>query len=374
MYKQLGRQYQQLGEENQHLTAAGHKIPPAKRARKESDDNSVVSTDPILKLPENCRYELMTYLTGKELLTATEVSSQWKKYIEKTSSLMNRAMDQIVVKPDVKGASLALLNSLFDPEREKRPYKHMEAPFYLHSPAVNPISFFASSLETLKTPYNCSENEESLVSDKEDNEIAGCTLPNLWKLDYSYSTWDRLKKFECPELTHLMMSCNGFSSRYDELKTLLRSMPKLKYFHGEGYIEHPMITADPEEAPDDRLQPSIVGICIVSWSRLILDQGATLAKLEILEINLIGISLVLRDLKFLKSLSIGRLVWQGDEDFQENSSLEVLKIRAVCASPQNYDLNSPQRLFPFFSALKELVMHPIAQDIRFIGEKNIFYS
>lgn len=224
--------------------------PAAKRPQSGSDDKAV---DLVMKLPENCKYQVMSHLTDEELQVAADVSRSWKRYVEQTRSLLDHAMDQVVLKPRVRGISLPLLNNLFDVNREKRAYKHMQTTFTLHrrfvfSKTFFPIACYASSLETLviKSNDDQDDSEDKIdcdLSEPDRSKIEGCEFPKLKKLTANFMR--EIQDSSFPVLEKLMLKAVKVGYNYEEefvsyedFMEILRSMPGLKYLHTNTYFIH----------------------------------------------------------------------------------------------------------------------------------------
>lgn len=183
------------------------KDPTLEKAHTENDKNSM---DP-LKLPEPCTQAIMKYLTAKELLKAIEVSKYWKEFIESRNFLMNRVMNNIVVKPSIKDCSRSLINNLFNDNNARTAYKHMRSllqvdrEFEHTKITICPMNYFASTLETLLVDRKCMSYKDYLAKRDESYEsieFKNCDYPKLRMADLG-EAWNSFKDSSFKVLTHL---------------------------------------------------------------------------------------------------------------------------------------------------------------------------
>lgn len=351
--------------------------PPAKRLK--TDDNLM---DPFEKLKEDDILEVMKYLSGKELLQAMEVSKSWKKFIESQKLLMNRAMEEVLVKPNLRNFTLPQVAWTFSHRSEKRAYKHMEAPFKL-SLNVNPIERHAATLTTLtvKPDNNSSNNSTASTKTLEFSQLKSLTIEKCFLLNfmrYSFPVLEfvkldnvgetlKLSIFDlriflhcCPNLKELeLQSCGGFNS-------LLNGRDFYDAF-GNGGINN-LFHLD---------QPKIERITISGYfTGLMNDQKHSLKVLDVKLVNQDDIDEILKNLKVLKSLTIGKFLVDDDPDefnCTNNSieRLEILRCREGSRTRQTL-----QDFIKTLTSLKELVLRFDIWPglITILGKKNVTQS
>lgn len=365
------------------------KSPPAKRPKIVDD----VCMDPLVKLPEPVTNEIMSYLTGKELLSAMEVSKLWRDFIKVRSGLM----DKLVFKPTVESCKLPILNVVYD-EDTKRHYKHLVTPVNLYNKYyinISPITIFASTLETLVLVPNsiyiedhqyCNQFCKIIKTYDPDLDVEQCDFPKLRMLTYSFHPYKLpffvLKGFTFPALTHLRIKSNNVDDESVDLRQVVefvKLFPNLKVLmididedcflsNDFGFVIEPPVTLDEN-------QPKIKAIYSTEYFPNFTKQYQS--SLEILEIQTAcqrEIHAVLEDLKALKTLSVNvTLHLDEDKKFVLNESIEVLKIWNISEEVEGH-----QRLRNIILALpslKELTVYKgdfITPDtLKFLGKKLI---
>lgn len=346
----LKEQNQALNEENQalnQLIASCKSCSRKKEANLEvamakepqSDESTFIEGFGQLGLDDVL--EVMKNLTGKELLMAMEVSESWKDFIGGQSLLINRAVNEVVMIPDLSDCTKSELENMFNKSHEKRPFKHMiigsddpfswKMEFYL-----NPALAFAATLETLEI---C---EEYVFEDDEDNDFAIYDsilddkveeFPRLRMLKYNGKFYNKLAKFFFPACTHLQIKNQG-SNEEDDVKQLpkaLSNFPKLKFLHSKlrvgDWWEYTKIT-DPMTIEGTYLSKLEQVAMLYYLPPLMKESHNSLQVLELWLVNWLELSIILRDLKKLKQLTFGKIDLDVAEhpNFQQNDSIEVLRV------------------------------------------------
>lgn len=158
--------------------------------------------DPMEVLPKKCKFEVLNYFKGKELILLTEVSKTWKKEIESNPMLMNRAINNVKlkVKDEFLKDDIQILTN------NKRQYKHLELTDCFEEEDCI-IKKLIRSLETLTIKDTANFFR---------TEMEGYVFPKLLKLciDHYDDSWFRwLLKCRFPKLNELRY-VNTFSRRF----------------------------------------------------------------------------------------------------------------------------------------------------------------
>lgn len=403
-YFELNLKYNSLNEKYQELTSCHtciskdpdeNETPPAKRRKIAEDDENCL--DP-LKLPEPCANEIMSYLTGKELLVAMEVSKFWRDFIKVRSGLM----DKLIFKPTIESCELPILNEVYDEDR-KRHYKHLESTVNLYNKYyinISPITTFASTLETLVIkPHNryiedhmyCNQFCKIIKVNDPDLDVEPCDFPKLRMLTYTHHPYKLpfclLKGSTFPVLTHLRIKSyetevesNADSIDLREVKKFLTMFPYLEVLMLD--VEEDSILTDqfiniiePPVALDED-QPKIKALFSNEYFPVFTKQyQSSLEKLEISSAYETDIHNVLADLKALKSLSVTVTLQLDSDDehkkFALNDSIEVLNIWRV-SNEGDFEVQQRFRnILLALPSLKELTVYAgnfiTAEIIKFIG-------
>lgn len=364
--------------------------PPAKRPRKEISgrdissyflhipENSIESIDPV-KLPEPCRKKIFQTLTRKELIEATEVSKNWKGYIESRSKLMRPALEETIVKIDFDQEKLSEISSYRFVERN---YKHMVIWPYnssllrqtISSMVLYPAFELSSTLKTLTIRLNL-----DVACDFFQKQF-----PKLVKLEIDDNSFpfNKVPEGSFPELTTLLLECNTTVRdpvSISTFKKFLGAFPKLQHLQIKSYEPNDFLYDDfqtwgsvPEPSIEDLTQPTLETISFPPsfryFPKFLRSHQNSLTKLLVGEINAFGLSICLNDLKQLKILIVSKLHSFGAAEimFPRNESVECLKIF------DNFlDSDEFHQVLIAFSSLKELAVNYIVDeyrvDIRFIG-------
>jgi hypothetical protein len=398
--------------------------PPMKKRKIDSQLDVGVCMDPIKRLPEHFINDVLCCLNNDELLSAMTVSKEWNDFIKVRSVFTNK----VVFNPSVKSCPLPLMLQIFSEENSPRSYKHMVTPFNLCRPffsVINPIEFYASTLETLVLKdveegsdlRSCEDGYEVTNKDvdnwmpKRVNLLSNsCSFPKLRKLTQSLIIpLDNLKGSTFPVLTHLQLifekpiqyirdddgihidACIDIK----EIRKFLRLFPKLEVFMisletmGMKWEE-----SDEEEDTmiSNRVQPKIKAIYLPKFIPEITDEfKETLEKLEIHSMNFRNprpqtiniLDEFLQDFKALKSLSIFAICISKEDELKQyvsNESIEILKI--FCISQLHFVLHANvqqclKNLLLALPSLKELVLYhagvyvqPVTADmLKFLGKR-----
>lgn len=333
------------------------KPPPAKRPKNEDDENC---TDPI-QLPEPCANKIMQYLTVKDLLNAMLVSKAWRDFIKVRGSLM----DKLLFNPNAGDEQLV------PTEENKRNYKHIKGPLLMRA-VINPISFYASTLETLK-----------LVPEDDAYKyfnVPACIYPKLQKLTCDVKYLSRLEGSSFPALTYLKVAeKQDFSNTSDLFSTdaidqVLRSTPSLEVLD----LNLNVFKRDRSEINADLNCANIKAI----YSHYFIPNfmksfASTLERIDINQMNKAEIDELLNDFKALKSLTIVTATLSTNENaalFTRNDSIEILKIFDISAGDSIVGPHL-KKLLMALPSLKELVLleDAINKDIlQFLGKILIY--
>lgn len=345
--------------------------PPAKRQRLD------VFTDP-LKLPEPCAMRILRYLTPNELLKATEVSDKWKYYIESRHKLMNRAMNGTVININFDSSNFSELHST----QFGREYKNMKITSYSDSLRqtvsawlLKPAFRQSAVLETLRISLNFNVFAEFFEHE----------FSNLVKLDLRCygPPFGKIPKHKFPELTTLKIESTNFTQidlTSGAFKRFLRAFPKLQHLQIMNvesanflYDDKEKLGSTPDPTVPDPAQPKLETIELSFqryFPKFLRNHSDSLTKLRVNIMDTLNLSLCLRDLKKLKSLSVTHLKrtrFAQDITFSSNDSIEVLKIH-------ENQLRSSQfhEILLAFTSLRELAVNWSTKsyrvDIRFLGK------
>lgn len=324
-FNALDLKYRELEVKVQVLSVRNRRLELKHECLKhpEADEST---TDPLVKLKEPLFHRIMKYLNKNELLTAMQVSVNWKQFII-SSSLMN----QVKVKPNVWRWSVPLAKSvLFGDPDQIRPYQHMECPIWVKlASKVFSISRYASTLETLTIPDadncgNCYRNNDEYEADE--NIIEDCEFPKLQRLSiYHPKAIFFFKNCSFPAVTELMFKLDDYHIK--SLREILRNFPQLKGLKVKSFKIHDK-QQDPLTIEADKRQPKIEKLHIGSYhSEFMKDQQKSLQHLKTKSIIDKQLVWLLRDMKALKSLQIKKIYLGVDDDnFPQNDSIKYLKV------------------------------------------------
>lgn len=340
-----------------------------------------------LKLPEPCANKILSYLTGKELLSAMEVSQYWHDFIK----VRGGVMDKLIFRPPLVVEPLPLMNQVFSVDHYRRLYKHMITPINLRkeNEKINPIGLYASTLETLEVntktlACTCFFNEFKSQGKK----IEQCNFPKLRKLTFSLCNLsDLLDGSTFPVLTHLQIKCIAddsscnycykghtiMSISFQEIKEALHSLPQLKVLIMDFYA----FKGKPQDEIAEQLtlnRPKIQEISMKDYFHpLLKDYELSLERLQISSMFSENVPLLLQDLKVLKSLSLYGLyeiVQVQEKLYARSESIEILKIFSVGGLPVS-DI-ALRNLLLALPSLKELVLFDdyalCEETLKFLGE------
>lgn len=356
--------------------------PPAKRQR---IDERIEELDGLRPLKLDEILHVLSFLDGKELLEAMEVSQNWKKFIEGQPKLMNRVFNEVVLKPDLSDISPSEVNKILV---KQRPFKHMKSPLIIRKVfdlyrEVEPIQNYAASLESLVIDDdrdNLSDYIGHVSSDYETwclrEKVKGCDFPKLKMLKYFGIFPERLQSFTFPALTHFQIDGSGYSM-VDVLEVALK-MPQLKFFHVDGYNEDGSEEAEfASELEENHVQQKMQEIHFhYYYPKFLMALGNSLRILEVGWLELNHLVCLLNDLKVLKSLTVGDWRTSGGEELPKNTSIEVFK-----ASGGNFDwcnnevdVNFMKRVLKALPSVKTLVINVEGELVKFAGKilRNFF--
>lgn len=310
--------------------------------------------DPLVKLEEPIFHKIMKYLSGKQLLKAMTVSAGWKQFIEKRSSLMNRAMDQVVAKVDINNWPISIATYVsFDNSEELRPYRHMKSSVWvrLNTKAFS-VARYAATLETLIIPNKnycrCYDGDENRKI--EQSSVKNCEFLKLRRLAiYQNNAIFCFKNCSFPAVTDLRFSYSD-PPKKKSLRDILRSFPQLKSL--EAVIKDENDSFDPLTIEADEQQPKIEKAVLLGFnSEFMKDQQNSLKDLKMTGVNLKQLSWLLRDLKLLKSLTLEVIFYSSLNQaiFPQNSSIEHLTIYGFNSISTRLNTDVPE----FFRSLLE---------------------
>lgn len=366
--------------------------PPAKRQRIEISRNPLpennratkIPTDP-LQLPEPCRMRVLQFLTPKELIDATTVSKEWKRYIESSSKVMTRAMNGTIFSIDYDCVELSeVFSSQFE-----REYKHMKiiaeyppswfqeefSPLLLY-PAIRRLTTLESLSISLSGGFNIVPNP-----------FFASQFPNLVKLELNGLGDQRLfeefpaRKF--PQLTTLKITIEYNDMEEPVtikiLKKFLHAFPNLKHLELGLIVGGDLLNEDDEPLGSIQEQPKLETAVFVHdkyHPTFFNCYRNSLIKLEIGKMDARCLSICLRDFKQLRILSILTLKKAATNEeiaFPQNDSIKVLKIDTI-----DYHLTSDQfhEALIAFTSLKVLAVYDYYRrspvNIRFLGKAGFY--
>jgi hypothetical protein len=399
--------------------------PPAKRQKIDSELD-VISMDPFERLPEHFMNDALGYLNKKDLLSAMTVSKGWNEFINVRSVFA----DKFIFNPSAKLCPLPLMHNIFNEENKPRSYKHMVTPFNLRRPyfsVINPIQFYASTLETLElkdveegsdfSTYDDEGYKASLSNDVEvwipervDLLSKPCNFLKLRKLTQSLRTpLDNLQSSTFPVLTHLQFKVENPTRQYvrygkEEIETEIKFSEILKVFRLFPKLEVFVMDLDEQlgynwekELADDenRYLPKIKAMYLPVYLPEIMNKE-TLEKLEVCNMDFIDndydfeqqltgdvLNELLQDFKALKYLSIKSINFSTEDaglGYESSESIEILKIFGINYYNKRVSVQRCLReLLGALPSLKELVLHSeynndkmvTEEMLKFIGKKSV---
>lgn len=339
--------------------------------RKIQDDDEACM-DP-LKLAEPCANEVMTYLTGGELLNAMMVSKEWRDFIRVRSLLM----DKISFKPKREiNNEYSLIKEIFS-EETKRNYKHMEASFELYkaySSLESPIALHASTLKTL-------------VLGARRTSVTSCQFPKLRKMTISYELPRRvLEQSKFPALTHLRIHSGDlldFAVEVGEIYKMLHSFPNLTVLFLDifvmrfdifedvgGVIEELQMTDYMNQPKIKAIQTSVYFSCFIkqyqsTLETLVIDPNIMVRNDYLYE--------MIAEFKVLKRLLVSQwdMTEKEEKGFELNDSIELLEIFWIADKGVEDSQKCLQNLLLALPSLKGLRLPDrfyTEETLQFIGE------
>lgn len=294
------------------------------------------SLDPIM-LPDPCVRQILSYLTKKEMKSATAVSKTWNSYI----GSMNSFMDGIVYKPKLeklKGPRPAAKSST---KLIQRPYKHMIAPLgliHLNYKLYNPIAAHASSLETLEILPSAYDDSVNLLLEIALGKIQkSFDFPMLRELTFVFKE-GFFENSKFPELMRLNIDPHEYTL-YDQ-RHILKVEQVIKFLHSMPKLESLSFNLEFESNYQDKIKlpkfkgerPKLQEMYLANYEPVFARYfESTLRTLEI------GSSEdeeemedLLLNLRNLKSLGCWDLSYYGAEyNFPRNDSIETFKVRKL---------------------------------------------
>jgi hypothetical protein len=260
--------------------------------------NEEISMDP-LKLPELCVDEIMSYLNGKELLSAMLVTKKWKAYVNSKGSLMNK----IVVKPSFKDFSVLDVRKILNGEN-KRDYKHMASPYFQtpFNTAFHPISCYASTLETLEVE---DLNDSFPWKHKDMLKMEPCVFPKLQRLKFSGAVpFDYFRGSSFSALTYLHIKDDGEGYNSNTPK-FIRLFPKLEILWDNGWIQGKKYDFKRKSEKFYQNQPKLKIIRAIKYIQAYMeDFSSTLQQIEIGIMDKEDVCELLQYFKSLKSMVV----------------------------------------------------------------------